>query len=113
MKRIFNKIMSRFLQLRYKRLEYYMNHPQEVQLKLFTRFVDSGKSTEFGKRHGFDQIRTYRDFQKNVPVVEYDDIRLDVVRMMRGEKNILWPGRTIHFSKSSGTTSDKSKYIPV
>lgn len=113
MKRLFNKLMGRFFQLRYKRLEYYMTHPQEVQLKLFSRFIDSGKNTEYGRCHGLDKIRTYREFLSRVPVVEYDDIRLYVIRMMKGERNILWPGRTYHFSKSSGTTSDQSKYIPV
>lgn len=63
--------------------------------------------------HGFAEIRHYEDFRKQVPISAYDDIKHDIKRMMHGEQDVLWPGKVTWFSKSSGTTSDKSKFIPV
>jgi len=83
---------------------------QETQLK---SFIQKARNTEIGKEFGFRNIRTYKDYQSQVPIRAYDDIRLHVQRMMQGEENILWPGLISWFAKSSGTTADKSKFIPV
>ncbi len=83
---------------------------QEAQLH---NFIRKARSTEVGRRHGFRTIRDYAAYARQVPVVQYDDIRGEVHRMMRGETDILWPGLVTWFSKSSGTTEDKSKFIPV
>src|SRR6185503_9480635 len=62
--------------------------------------------------HNFWEITSIKSFQKNVPIAHYADFKAEIAEMMRGKKNILWPGKTRHFTKSSATTGD-SKYIPV
>ena len=71
------------------------------------------KDTEFGRRHTFGAIKGYDDFVKNVPVATYEDVKDDIDRMRHGERDVLWPGRVKWYAKSSGTTNDKSKFIPV
>lgn len=77
--------------------------------KLLRKAVD----TEYGKNHQFGQIHTYHDFAKNVPVNSYEELKKDIDRMRHGEADVLWPGTVRWYAKSSGTTSDKSKFIPV
>lgn len=83
---------------------------QEIQLERLLRLA---KDTAFGMRYDFKSIKTYDDFVARVPIATYDDLKEDIMRMLRGEKNILWQGQTKWFAKSSGTTEDKSKFIPV
>jgi hypothetical protein len=113
MKGLINEAVKRYLKLRMKRIEHFMSHPEESQERWLRKIIDRGRTTEFGKRHDFRSIRTVADYQSRVPTHEYDDLKDDIARMMRGEKNVLWPGEVNWYSKSSGTTSDKSKFIPV
>jgi len=83
---------------------------QDQMLKSFLR---KAKNTEAGKEFGFSTINNYNDYIHQVPVRGYEDIRIQIFRMMEGGTNILWPGLVTWFAKSSGTTSDKSKFIPV
>lgn len=76
-------------------------------------FLHKAKKTEVGKAFGFSTIKNYADFRNQVPVRPYEEIRNQILRMMEGETNILWPGLVTWFAKSSGTTGDKSKFIPV
>ena len=69
--------------------------------------------TEYGRNHLFGEMRNYDDFVKHVPVNTYEELKDDIDRMRHGEKDILWPGRVKWYAKSSGTTNDKSKFIPV
>lgn len=105
--------MKQYLALRMRRVERYMQHPQEVQERWLRKLVSTARDTEFGRTHGFSNIRTAEDFAREVPVHDYEKIKGDIRRMMLGERDVLWPGEVNWYSKSSGTTSDKSKYIPV
>ena len=98
---------------RMKQLELMQKYPVEFQNEQFVYLISKGKNTLYGKKYGFSDILSYNDFSRNVPVVEYDDIKPYINRMFSGEENILWPGKVKWFAKSSGTTSDKSKFIPV
>ncbi|MDD6780351.1 MAG: GH3 auxin-responsive promoter family protein, partial [Prevotellaceae bacterium] len=69
--------------------------------------------TEYGRNHVFKGIKGYEDFAKNVPVNTYEELKGDIDRMRHGERDILWPGKVRWYAKSSGTTNDKSKFIPV
>ena len=71
------------------------------------------RHTEWGRRYGFSSMRSPEDFACRVPVQDYESLKPYIQRMMHGERDVLWPGRVRWFSKSSGTTSDKSKFIPV
>ena len=75
--------------------------------------VQKGRETEYGRNHMFDSIDSYDDFAKNIPVNTYEELKGDIDRMRHGEQNVLWPGLVKWYAKSSGTTNDKSKFIPV
>jgi hypothetical protein len=86
--------------------------PFETQRNVFQELIRRGKNTQFGKDHHFDQIRTYEDFKRHVPVRDYEGLKSYIDRVTKGEKDILWPGKPIYFCKTSGTTSG-TKYIPI
>lgn len=113
MNSIINLIMKQYLSRRMKRIEGYMTNPEEVQERWFLRLLDRARDTEQGKRWGFADIRTHEQFARIVPAQDYDAVKNDIARMMRGESNVLWPNEINWYSKSSGTTSDKSKFIPT
>ena len=97
---------------RLKEIELYTEHAGELQAGVLKRLVHMAANTEWGKKYNYANIRTYTDFQR-VPIQQYDDVKGYVDRMRHGEKNILWPGQVVWYAKSSGTTNDKSKFIPV
>lgn len=84
----------------------------EVQHEVMLRLVDDARHTVFGQDHGFDKIRTYEDFKKNVPIRDYEDLRPYIDRVVNGEADILWKGKPAYLAKTSGTTSG-IKYIPI
>lgn len=91
----------------------WQGHIRDVQTAQLRRLLHTARRTAVGERHGFAAMRSYADFVRTVPVVEYADIRADVMRMVAGERDILWPGRCRRFAQSSGTSDGKSKFIPV
>lgn len=88
------------------------NKPVETQLEVFKSLIENAKETEFGKDHHFEKIKTFEDFQKNVPIRDYEDLKNYIEKVKAGEENILWKGKPIYFAKTSGTTSG-AKYIPL
>jgi len=99
--------------MRHWRIENWTMHPVASQREVLQHLVTAGQYTEFGKKYGFHNLFTLRELKKNVPIYEYNDIKPYIERMMNGEENILWNEPVNWFAKSSGTTSDKSKFIPV
>jgi len=112
-KAVVNASLSKYLRWRYSRLQQVVSNPSETQRILLLKLLQNAQSTEIGKKYKFHRIKSYSDFQSQVPVVQYEDLKPMIERMMYGEKDVLWPGRVKWFSKSSGTTSDRSKFIPV
>ncbi len=108
-----NKVLSWFLKQRISQIEYFKEHPYEVQFDLFKNLLVSAKNTEWGKKYDYKSIKTIEDFQSRVPISDYDQVRPYIDRLRKGEKNLIWPTEIRWFAKSSGTTSDKSKFIPV
>jgi hypothetical protein len=86
--------------------------PVQFQDKVFDQLVASGRQTVFGKDHGFESIKSYADFKKQVPIRDYEDLKPYVEKVLHGESNILWKGKPAYFAKTSGTTSG-TKYIPI
>jgi len=84
----------------------------DLQQKTFEYLVSHAKNTAFGEAHHFEEIDTYDDFKKNVPVYDYEDLRPYIDRIIKGEENVLWPGKPAYLAKTSGTTSG-IKYIPI
>ncbi len=113
MKKLINKGMQFFFQQRYKRILHFMEHPHEVQSAVLKELIQSTKHTEWGRNHDFKSVKTQADFAERVPIQDYESLKPYIERMMLGESDVLWSGKVKWFAKSSGTTSDKSKYIPV
>lgn len=98
---------------RQKELDKYANYGLAMQQEVLHYLVEYAKDTEYGRNHLFSTIQSYDDFVQNVPVNTYEELKGDIDRMRHGEENILWPGQVKWYAKSSGTTNDKSKFIPV
>ncbi len=95
-----------------RRVLKWANNPIETQEKVFKNLIRKASRTKFGKDHDFKGINSYADFTKSVPVRDYEALKPYVEHVVKGEENILWPGKPIYFAKTSGTTSG-SKYIPI
>lgn len=108
-----NLFASWNLKRRIRQIEYFMANPVEVQTEHFLQMIRAAALTEWGKVHNYSDIQTIDDFRKQVPVSRYEDIFPYIERMMNGESDILWHGTVEWFAKSSGTSNDKSKYIPI
>ena len=106
-------IASKFFFPRQKALERHFGEGLALQDAVLRYLLSRGRLTEYGRRFGFENIKNYEDFARQVPLADYEALKDDIDRMRRGEKDVLWPGRTKWFAKSSGTTNDKSKFIPV
>lgn len=90
----------------------WVNHPLETQESVFKELIHTARNTLFGREHNFEEIQTYRDFVKNVPIRDYEELKGYVEKVVEGQSDILWPGKPIYFAKTSGTTSG-AKYIPI
>ncbi|MFP4025006.1 MAG: GH3 auxin-responsive promoter family protein [Thiohalospira sp.] len=102
--------------LNFKRLyqiELFKKFPFDAQQEVLIKLINKAKDTEFGKKYDFNSIKGIDDFRDRIPIQDYDGLKPYIERLMKGEQNILWPSEIRWFAKSSGTTSDKSKFIPV
>jgi len=111
--RLLSPAISRLARLRFWQMEQWIQNPVSVQREVLQHLVTSAQYTEFGRKYNFSKIFSIKEFKKAVPIHEYDDIKPYIQRIMNGEQNILWDTPVNWFAKSSGTTSDKSKFIPV
>ena len=98
---------------RMRELEKYQTQGEQLQRQVLHHLLQAGKHTEYGRQHAFAAIKSYADFSKYCPVNSYEELKGMIDRMRHGERDVLWPGRVKWYAKSSGTTNDKSKFIPV
>ena len=110
---ILSTTISQLARMRLWRIEAWVQHPIASQREVLQDLVTSAQYTEFGRKYNFSSLFSTRDFKKAVPIHEYEDLKPYILRMMDGEENILWNTPIRWFAKSSGTTSDKSKFIPI
>ncbi len=82
-------------------------------MRVLRRLLTMARDTQWGRQHHFAEIQSYEQFAANTPLTNYEDLKSYIDRMRHGERDVLWPGRIQWFAKSSGTTNDKSKFIPV
>ena len=108
-KKIGAKILAKFIH--YKNQKWIKN-PLYAQQKTFDFLIQKAKSTDFGRDHGFNKIKDYKDFQASVPIRDYEGHRVYVDKMLEGATSVLWPGKPLYYAKTSGTTSG-AKYIPL
>lgn len=86
--------------------------PVQTQQKVFENLIHLAKNTQFGKDHKFDEIKSFQDFAKQVPIRDYEELKPYVDKVVKGEADVLWKGKPLYFAKTSGTTSG-AKYIPL
>ena len=110
---IISSIIKWFSINRLKQIELFRRYPVEIQQKSFFELINKASLTEWGKNYGYSSISSVREYQSRVPVQTYEDIIPYVERLGNGESDLLWPGKIKWFAKSSGTTSTKSKFIPI
>ncbi|MCG8330959.1 MAG: GH3 auxin-responsive promoter family protein [Chitinophagales bacterium] len=113
MKKWINRGFKWYYAQRYRSIQRFIQYPHQVQERLLRQFIDFTKHTEWGKSHQFRAIKNIDQFAQRVPIQNYESLFPFINRMMMGEKDVLWSGQVQWFSKSSGTTGSKSKYIPV
>ena len=106
-------IVGKLFLARQKQLSRYEKDAELLQNTVLERLMQRAKDTEYGMNHLFSIIKDYDDFARNVPVNTYEEIKTDIDHMRHEGSDILWPGKVNWFAKSSGTTNDKSKFIPV
>jgi len=111
--KLLSPAISRLARLRSWRIENWVTNPSGAQREVLQHLITSAQYTEFGRKYNFEKLFSISEYKKNVPIHEYDDIKPYILRMMNGEENILWNTPVNWFAKSSGTTSDKSKFIPI
>lgn len=110
---IVNSIFTWYMKKRVHQIELFMKYPLDVQEEWFHTLISSAQHTEWGKKYDYKSIETCEQFKRRVPIQNYDTLKPYIERMLQGEQNILWPSDIKWFAKSSGTTSDRSKFIPV
>ncbi|TSA23902.1 MAG: hypothetical protein D4R67_12660 [Bacteroidetes bacterium] len=110
---LLNTVISWLMKKRIHQIELFLKYPHEVQHEWFKKLLQTARDTEWGQAYEFKSIHSPEIFRERIPVREYDDFKPSIDRLKRGEQNILWPTDIKWFAKSSGTTADKSKFIPV
>jgi hypothetical protein len=111
--KLLSPAISRLARLRWWRIDNWVNNPHQCQYTVWQNLVAEGQYTEFGRKFQFENLQSVKEFQQRVPLHQYDDMKPHIHRMMEGEENLLWNTPVEWFAKSSGTTSDKSKFIPI
>ena len=110
---IISSIISWALKKRIHQIELFQKYPLEVQQEVFQKLIHTAKSTEWGQKYDYKSIKSYQDYRERVPTQTYEALFPMLDRVIKGEQNILWPSKIERFSKSSGTTNARSKFIPV
>jgi len=111
--KLLSPAISSLARMRLWRIEAWKEHPIDAQREVLQDLVTSAQYTEFGRKYNFSELFNIRSFKQAVPIHEYEDIKPYIQRIMDGEQNVLWNSPIFWFAKSSGTTSDKSKFIPI
>ncbi|MBL4668075.1 MAG: GH3 auxin-responsive promoter family protein [Flavobacteriales bacterium] len=110
---IINSVFSWIIKKRIHQMELFMKHPIDVQNEVFLNLINTAKNTEWGRKYGYKSIKSYQDYINRVPLQDYESLRDQIIRIKHGEQNVLWPTDIKWFAKSSGTSTGKSKFIPV
>lgn len=110
---LISSIFSWFMKQRIHQIELFTKFPFDVQEDLLQRLIMEARQTEFGKRYDFSSLANSAQFRNRIPLQDYESLKKDIERLQKGEQNILWPTDVRWFAKSSGTTNERSKFIPV
>ena len=110
---ILNNLIAIKIKNRIKLIQQAIENPIQHQDKILKSHIKTAEKTHFGTEHEFQNIKHYKDFKNLIPIRTYEEIKPYILLAQKKQKNILWPGTTKWFAKSSGTTQDKSKFIPI
>jgi hypothetical protein len=110
---IINSVLYWLIKKRIHQIELFIKYPHEVQGEWFRKLIQAAEETEWGKQYGYSSIYNVDQFKERVPISTYEDLKPQIDLLREGKQNILWPTEIKWFAKSSGTTDNKSKYIPV
>ena len=110
---LFNETLLWFMKRRMPRIEAMYERPLDLQYDGLTRLITDGRDTEWGRTYGYADFTSYATFRERVPISTYEELFPYIERMMQGEQQVLWNSPISWFSKSSGTTNARSKFIPV
>lgn len=108
-----NSFFTWIMKKRIHQIELFMKYPHEVQEEWLQNLIQTARNTEWGKHYGYADIQNAEQFKNRVPIQNYDTLKPYIERMLAGEQSVLWPSEIKWFAKSSGTTNDRSKFIPV
>lgn len=108
-----NSLITWRIKKRFHQMELFLKFPHEVQGDCLSNLLKTASNTEWGRQYDFASINSYEEFKNRIPLQTYESIKPDIFRAKKGEKNIMWPSDIKWFAQSSGTTEDKSKFIPV
>lgn len=111
--KLLSPVISRLARLRLWRIDNWVRDPVAAQREVLQDIITAAQYTEFGRKYNFEKLFSIKEYKRRVPIHEYDDIKPYILKMMDGAENILWNTPVNWFAKSSGTTSDKSKFIPI
>jgi hypothetical protein len=109
----FNSIFAWMMKKRIHQIDLFRKYPLDVQNELLTQLISAAKNTEFGRENHFSEIKSYAEFKEKVTLNSYESLKPQIDRIIAGEQQILWHSETKWFAKSSGTSSARSKFIPV
>ena len=98
---------------RLHQIDLFRKYPCDVQRDGLLKLLREAGDTTYGKQYGFADIKSIEQFQERIPLTSYEKLQPLIQKVMSGEKNLLWPSEVKWFAKSSGTTAEKSKFIPV
>ncbi|MFT4061128.1 MAG: GH3 auxin-responsive promoter family protein [Edaphocola sp.] len=110
---IISPAIRSYMKLRISAIDNFALNPLDTQKQVFNNLVGSAQFTDYGKEFGFEHINSIREFKNRVPINDYDSLKPYIQKILEGQQNVLWADPISWFAKSSGTTSDKSKFIPV
>ncbi len=110
---LLNSLFSWIMKKRIHQIELFVKYPNEVQEEWLRKLIAAARYTEWGRKYDYASVKNYREFIERVPLQDYESLKPCINRIKQGEQNILWPTEIKWFAKSSGTTNDKSKFIPV
>src|SRR6476661_684557 len=111
--KLLSPAISHFARMRLWSIEQWLRDPVSAQFDVWQNLLTAGQHTAFGRQHQFSKIESLADYKQTVPIQQYEDLKKFIDRMMQGEENVLWNTPVLWFAKSSGTTSERSKFIPV
>ena len=109
----FNSVFSWLIGRRMARINEYRQNPIPNQFKTFDFLTTKGKETVYGQKIGLPEVHDIESFQQHVPLSDYGTLKPYIDDSIHGAESQLWPGKTSWFAKSSGTTADRIKILPI